>query len=78
MNRKQRREAEKISKGLIERNPEVALLARQSVINDMCKGEFDTEFYRALANVKMDLIEGKITQERFDELTKHLLKPETA
>jgi len=53
--------------------PEVAKLARQSAINDMCQGEFDTEFHRALANCWIDFQEGKISKEKYDELTrKHL------
>lgn len=63
---------EKEGNRLIKKYPEVANLARQSAINDMCKGEYNTPFYRALANVAMDYKEGKITKERYEELTNHL------
>lgn len=73
MNRQQRRQAEKTGKRLVKNNASVALLARQDAINSMCQGENDTEFHRALANCYIDLQEGKITKERYEELTKPLL-----
>ena len=59
---------------LIKDHPEVANLARQSAVNDMCQGENDTDFHRALANVFIDFREGKISKERYEELVKPLLE----
>lgn len=58
---------------LIKKYPQVANYARQQTIKEMCKGEFDTPFYRALANVSIDFKEGLITKEKYDELTNHLI-----
>lgn len=58
---------------LIKKYKSVSDLARQDAINQMCVGEYATDFYRALANVKLDLMQGKITQERYDELTRGLV-----
>lgn len=45
-------------------------LARQDAINQMCKGEYDTDYFRALANVYLDYQEGKITKEEYETVTK--------
>jgi len=44
-------------------------LARQDAINSMCQGEYDTPYYRALAECYLDFKEGKITKEKYEELT---------
>lgn len=62
-------------KRLINKYPEVANLARQSAINDMCQGEADTDFHRALANVFLDFQEGKISKERYEELVYGIVGP---
>lgn len=50
--------------------PEPAIsLARQDAIREMCKGEFDTDYHRALAECFLDYKEGKITKEKYEELT---------
>jgi hypothetical protein len=55
--------------------PEAMHLARQSAINDLCQGDNNTPFHRALANVFLDFQQGKISKERYEELTDKLLKP---
>jgi hypothetical protein len=45
-------------------------LARQDAIRQMCQGEFDTDYHRALAECFLDYKEGKITKEKYEELTK--------
>ncbi len=69
MNRAERRKYEKIGKRIIKKVPQAAELARKKAINSMCKGEYNTPYFRALANVYIDFQEGKITKQRYEELT---------
>jgi hypothetical protein len=63
---------EKEGSRLIKKYPQVANYARQKAIEEMCEGEYNTDFYRALANVAIDFKEGLITKEKYEELTNHL------
>lgn len=67
--RKQERDAAKAAK-TIQHIPQALSLARQDAIREMCKGEFDTDYHRALAECFLDYKEGKITKEKYEELTK--------
>lgn len=67
--RKQERDARKAADSM-GNIPEAINLARQDAINEMCKGEYDTPYYRALAECHLDFKEGKITKEKYEELTK--------
>lgn len=69
MNRAERRKYEKIGKKVVKKFPHAAELARQDAIRSMCKGEYNTPYFRALANVYIDFQEGKITKQRYEELT---------
>lgn len=57
-------------KGLISRNPEIAQAIR---ITTLRESDPQNETQRLLAAAFFDLQEGKITKERFNELTGHLL-----
>lgn len=48
--------------------PEALKLARQDAINTMCVGEFNTEFHRVLANIRLDYEEGRISKEDYEKL----------
>ena len=72
MNRAERRRYEKEGNRLIKKHKGAAQLVREDAIRQMCKGEYNTPFYVALANVAMDYKEGKITKDKYDELTAHL------
>lgn len=50
--------------------PSAINLARQDAIRGMCQGEYDTDYHRALAHCFLDYKEGKITKEKYEELTK--------
>lgn len=50
--------------------PQALNHARQDAINQMCRGEFNTDYHRALAECFLDYKEGKITKEKYEELTK--------
>lgn len=65
--RKQERDAEKAAAAMPK---EAMTLARQDAIRQMCQGEYDTEYHRALAECYLDYKEGKITKEKYEELTK--------
>lgn len=74
MNRQQRRKAEREGKRLVKKHESVSLLARQDAINTMCVGEFDTEFHRVLANIRLDYEEGKISKEQYEKLITEYVK----
>lgn len=67
MNRQQLK-AEKDGKRLVKNYKPVADYAREKTIKDMCRGEFDTDYYRALAECFIDFQQGKISKERYEEL----------
>lgn len=69
MNRAERRKYERAGKRIIKKVPQAAELARQDAIRSMCKGEYNTPYFKALANVYIDFQEGKITKQRYEELT---------
>jgi hypothetical protein len=70
MNRQQRRQYEKYGKSLVKRNPEIANAIRTTTLRE---AEPENETQRLIAKAYFDYQQGKITKQRFDELTGHLL-----
>lgn len=73
MNRTQKKHFN-TGKGLVQRNPSVADYARRATVDSMCLGEFDTPYYRALANKFVDFQEGKITREEWEGISQNTKK----
>lgn len=66
--RKQERDAAKAANA-IKHIPAALNLARQDAIRQMCQGEFNTDYHRALAECYLDFKEGKMSKEKYEELT---------
>lgn len=76
MSRQQHHQYEKSGKALIKRNPEISHAIRTTTLRE---ADPQTETQRLIGLAFMDWKEGKITEQRFKELTGHLLlEPPTA